>query len=283
MTPSIYDGTPGLIDTLGLHLVAGRQFQPDDYVVGMGHTPAVAIITRALARRLYPGQSALGKDMYLGPSVIRVVGIVDTLLRPSLREPGTEGDSMLWPQLPDISGVTYLLRSAPGDRRRVLEAARGALLKVSSSRLIDPKQMQTYAQIRHDYFQRDTTMIGLLVASASGLLFVTALGIAGLANFWVQQRWRSIGIRRAIGATRGDILRYFQGENFLIVGAGIVLGGVLAVLLNLLLMAHYELPRLPLWYLPIGAAVLWALGQLSVLSPARRAARIPPVAAMRSA
>jgi putative ABC transport system permease protein len=99
----------------------------------------------------------------------------------------------------------------------------------------------------------------------------------------VQQRWRSIGIRRAIGATRGDILRYFQGENFLIVGAGIVLGGVLAVLLNLLLMAHYELPRLPLWYLPIGAAVLWALGQLSVLSPARRAARIPPVAAMRSA
>jgi putative ABC transport system permease protein len=189
---------------------------------------------------------------------------------------------MLWPQLPDLSGVTYLLRSAPGDRQRVLKAAEAALLKVSSSRLIDPKQVQTYTQIRHDYFQRDTTMIGLLVASASGLLFVTALGIAGLANFWVQQRWRSIGIRRAIGATRGDILRYFQGENFLIVGAGIVLGGALAVLLNLLLMAHYELPRLPLWYLPIGAAVLWALGQLSVLSPARRAARVPPVAAMRS-
>ena len=194
MTPSIYDGTPGLIDTLGLHLVAGRRFQPDDYVVGMGHTPAVAIISSALARRLYPNQSALGKDMYLGHSVIRVVGIVETLLRPSLRDPGTEGDSMLWPQLPDLSGVTYLLRSAPGDRRRVLEAAEAALLKVSASRLIDPRRVQTYSQIRHDYFQRDTTMIGLLVASASGLLFVTALGIAGLANFWVQQRWRSIGI-----------------------------------------------------------------------------------------
>ncbi len=282
VAPSVYDGTPGLTETLGLRLVAGRDFQSDDYVVGMEHKPAVTIITRALARHLYPGQAALGKNMYLGDSVIRVVGIVDTLLRPSLREPGMEGDSMLWPQLPNLSGVTYLLRSAPGDRQRVLKAAETALLKVSASRLIDPKQVQTYTQIRHDYFQRDTTMIGLLVASALGLLFVTALGIAGLANFWVQQRWRSIGIRRAIGATRGDILRYFQGENFLIVGAGIVLGGVLAVLLNLLLMAHYELPRLPLWYLPIGASVLWALGQLSVLSPARRAARVPPVAAMRS-
>jgi len=125
-------------------------------------------------------------------------------------------------------------------------------------------------------------MIGLLIASALGLLFVTALGIAGLANFWVQQRTRSIGIRRAIGATRSDILRYFQTENFLIVTGGIVLGGVLAVALNLLLMTHYELPRLPLWYLPIGALALWSLGQLAVLSPALRAARVPPVVATRS-
>ncbi|MDE2315287.1 MAG: FtsX-like permease family protein, partial [Xanthomonadaceae bacterium] len=130
--------------------------------------------------------------------------------------------------------------------------------------------------------ERDTTMIGLLIASALGLLFVTALGIAGLANFWVQQRARSIGIRRAIGATRGDILRYFQTENFLIVGAGIVLGAALALALNLMLMTHYELPRLPLWYLPIGAAVLWMVGQLAVLSPALRAARVPPVVATRS-
>jgi putative ABC transport system permease protein len=174
------------------------------------------------------------------------------------------------------------LRSAPGDRQRVLKAAEAALLKASPNRIIDPKQMQAYSQIRADYFQRDTTMIGLLIASALGLLFVTALGIAGLANFWVQQRTRSIGIRRAIGATRSDILRYFQTENFLIVTAGVVLGVLLAIGLNLLLMTHYELPRLPLWYLPVGALVLWVLGQLAVLSPALRAAAVPPVVATRS-
>ncbi|MFS6655354.1 ABC transporter permease, partial [Staphylococcus aureus] len=98
----------------------------------------------------------------------------------------------------------------------------------------------------------------------------------------VQQRTRSIGIRRAIGATRSDILRYFQTENFLIVAAGVVLGTLLAIGLNLLLMTHYEVARLPLWYLPVGALVLWALGQLSVLSPALRAANVSPVVATRS-
>jgi putative ABC transport system permease protein len=142
--------------------------------------------------------------------------------------------------------------------------------------------MQTYSQIRAKFFQRDTTMISLLIASALGLLFVTALGITGLANFWVQQRTRSIGIRRAIGATRSDILRYFQTENFLIVTFGVVLGVLLAVGLNLLLMKHYELPRLPLWYLPVGAVVLWVLGQLAVLSPALRASNVPPMVATRS-
>jgi putative ABC transport system permease protein len=125
-------------------------------------------------------------------------------------------------------------------------------------------------------------MISLLVASALGLLFVTALGIAGLASFWVQQRTRSIGIRRAIGATRGDTLRYFQTENFLIVSFGVLPGVFLAIGLNLLLMEHYELPRLPLWYLPVGVLALWILGQLAVLSPALRAASVPPVVATRS-
>ncbi len=278
--PAVYDGTPGLIHTLGLRLVAGRDFGPDDYVTK--GKPAVAIITRALAQHLYPGQSALGQSVYDGDEFIRVVGIVDQLLRPNLRAPGADYDSMIWPQQPDGSGVTYVLRSAPQDRQRVLAAAAATLVKVNPNRIIDPEKMQTYSQIRAQFFQRDSTMIGLLLASALGLLFVTSLGITGLANFWVQQRTRSIGIRRAIGATRSDILRYFQTENFLIVSGGIVIGLLLAVLLNLILMQHYELPKLPLYYLPISAAALWLLGQLAVLGPALRAAAVPPVVATRS-
>lgn len=278
--PSVYDGTPGLVSTLGLHLVEGRDFLPDEYTAH--GKPVVAIITRALAQHLYPGKPALGQSMYDGSRFIRVVGIVDTLLRPELRATGVDNDSMILPQAPDGAGALYVLRSAPRDRQRVLVAATAALWKANPDRIINSARVRTYSAIRTAYFQRDITMIGLLIASVLGLLFVTALGIAGLANFWVQQRTRSIGIRRAIGATRGEILRYFQVENFVIVGTGIVLGTVLAIVLNLVLMTHYELPRLPPEYLPAGALVLWMLGQLSVLSPALSASRVPPVVATRS-
>ena len=278
--PAVYDGTPGLIKTLGLRLVEGRDFRPEEYV--SEGKPAVAVITRALAQHLYPGKQALGESMYDGNNYVLIVGIVDRLLRPNLRAPGVDGDSMISPRRPSDLSVLYVMRSAPQDRARVLQAASAALLKLNPNRLINPTRMQTYEEIRAEYFQRDTTMIGLLLASGLGLLFVTALGITGLANFWVQQRTRSIGIRRAIGATRGDIVGYFLTENFLIVSVGIVLGMLLAFLLNGVLMQHYELPRLPLYYLPIGALVLWGLGQLSVLGPALRAAAVPPVVATRS-
>ncbi|NII12303.1 FtsX-like permease family protein [Oleiagrimonas sp. C23AA] len=280
VTPSIYDGTPGLIATLGLRLVAGRDFQQDEYV--SARKPAVAVITRALARHLYPGKQALGQSMYDGDSYVRIVGIVDHLLRPRLRSPRVDNYSMIWPQRPDGSSVLYVMRSSPQDRQLVMKAAAAALMKINPNRLLKTHGMQTYTQIRASYFQRDTSMIGLLLASALGLLFVSALGVSGLANFWVQQRTRSIGIRRTLGARRGDILRYFQAENFLIVSAGIVLGVLLAMLLNLLLMKHYELARLPLYYLPLGALMLYALGQLAVLGPARRAAAVAPVVATRS-
>ncbi|MGH8232573.1 MAG: ABC transporter permease [Rhodanobacteraceae bacterium] len=279
--PSVYDGSPGLIATLGLHLVAGRDFKPDEYVLGQKN-PSVAIISSALAQHLWPGQNALGKELYVGHHIIRVVGIVGTLLAPNLHGAGRNYDTMIWPQLAESTGVFYVMRSAPRDRARILKDAKAALLKLGPGRFINPKYVETYTQIRAQYFQRDTTMIGLLIASALGLLFVTAIGITGLANFWVQRRTRSIGIRRAIGATRADILRYFQAENFLIVTFGVVIGVLLAIGLNLLLMKHYELPRLPLWYLPVGAVVLWLLGQLSVLAPALRASNVPPVVATRS-
>jgi hypothetical protein len=113
-------------------------------------------------------------------------------------------------------------------------------------------------------------MIGLLIAVSVLLLAVTALGIVGLASL-VQQRTKQIGIRRALGATRGQILRYFQTENFLLATLGIVLGMLLAFGINQWLMGSYELPRLPWYYLPVGAAALWGLGQSPCSAgPARR-------------
>jgi putative ABC transport system permease protein len=281
MQPAVLGGSPGELRTLGLRLVEGRDFHPDEYV-SEGVVP-VAIISRALAADMYAGKDALGQTLITGGrKPIRIIGIVDTLVRPRLNTFGSDQHTMLWPMLPGDASVTYLLRSAPQDSVRVLKQATATLMQLNPDRIIDPDSMRTYTQMRDAYFQRDRTMISLLIASGFGLLFVTALGIAGLANFWVQQRRRTIGIRRAVGATRGDILRYFQTENFIIVSFGIGLGMLLAFVLNLALMRFYELPRLPLYYLPISALALWLLGQLAVLGPALRAAAVPPVVATRS-
>lgn len=284
---SLFNGTPGEVATLGLDLLAGRDFRPDEYVPldsahgfdGLDHVPA-AIVTRSLAERLFPGQDPLGKSIWPGKGAVRIVGVVSHLLRPSVGTGNDNDYSVLLPMLPDTASITYVLRTAPRNRAHVLKQAKAALYRVDGNRVL--RNAMTFTRLRAHYFRRQRSMIGLLVASALGLLLVAALGITGLANFWVQQRTRSIGIRRALGARRRDILRYFQTENFLIVTGGIVLGVILAIGLNLLLMTHYQQPHLPLWYLAVGAVTLWILGQIAVFAPALRASRVPPVVATRS-
>jgi len=98
----------------------------------------------------------------------------------------------------------------------------------------------------------------------------------------VAQRRKQIGVRRALGARRIDILRYFITENIVITTGGIFAGVVLAVLLNQVLVSQLELPKLPIVYLAIGMGVLWLLGIAAVYGPAWRAASIPPATATRS-
>jgi putative ABC transport system permease protein len=282
-----------LVQAFGLHLIAGRTLRPDEYVNADVVIKALAdgsdkgfpmptIITQALAARLWPQQSALGKLVWLTPTAsFRVVGMVSTLARANAYNTATAQYSMIIPlRMGADKDQSYLLRTRSEDRQRVLAAARTVLEHVDPGRVIT--HARTYDGIRSDYFKDDHAMAGMLVSVIIAVLLVTGLGIVGLASFWVGQRRKQIGIRRALGATRGDILRYFQTENFLIVTFGIVVGMALAYGLSLLLMQHYELPRLPLFYLPIGAIALWLIGQLAVLGPAMRAANVPPVVATRS-
>ncbi|HEX5340502.1 MAG TPA: FtsX-like permease family protein [Gammaproteobacteria bacterium] len=288
-----YAGGPGVLQTLGLKLVAGRDFRADEYLPDKPDAPVdlpAIIVSKAFAGRLYPEHPdhVVGRILYFGGSGILhghgtpIVGVVAHLHRANFGSHGSNDQSVLMPVEPIKKSVMFALRSKPSDRARVMKEALAVLAKRKPDRQLSADNAQTYAQIRSDYFRRDATMVNLLLAAVLGLLFVTALGIAGLASFWVGQRTRTIGIRRAIGATRGDILRYFLTENFLIVGVGIVLGLVLAIALNLMLMQHYEMPRLPWFYLPVSAIILWSLGQLAVLNPALHAAAVPPATATRS-
>ena len=282
-----------LVQTLGLHLTAGRSLRPDEYVdadvvireLADGSDkgfPMPMLVSQALATRLWPQQNPLGKLVWLTPTAsFRVVGVVATLARANAWNTATAQYSMIIPlHMGADKDQSYLIRTRPEDRQRVLAAAVAALKRADPTRVIT--HTRTYDQIRSDYFKDDHAMAGMLVSVILAVLLITGLGIVGLASFWVAQRRKQIGIRRALGATRTDILRYFQTENFLIVTLGIVLGMLAAVGINLGLMKLFEMPRLPLWYLPAGAVALWLLGQLAVLVPALRASNVPPVVATRS-
>jgi putative ABC transport system permease protein len=283
-----YQGSEGLLETLGVRLVAGRDFTPDEYVserIMRKAEGGAIIITRAVAEHLWPGQDALGRVLYIGARYmlnhpLRVVGIVEQLVRPAEPYgPSNYEDSVLVP-VHESGPVTYVLRVDPERRAQVLAAAVAALERTSRSRFIT--NQETIEEMRAHYYQADRAMAWLLIAVCAALLVITALGIVGLASFWVQQRTRQIGIRRALGATRRQILEYFQAENFLLATLGIALGVVVAYGINQLLMARYELGRLPTQFLVVGAITLWLLGQLAVLGPALRAAAVPPAVATRT-
>lgn len=284
---TLYSGTAGELDTLGIKLLDGHDFASTDYVpmhvnenyAGLNDVDAL-IVSRSVAEHYFPGRHAVGHRIRVDDRDRRIIGVFDHLALPSPGRTRGPDYAVFAPMQPDGGAVIYVLHCRPRDCDAVGRRASDALLAASHDRLLQPPQH--FTELRAGFFRRDETMTGLLLVAALGLLFVTALGIGGLANFWVQQRTRTIGIRRAVGATRGEILRYFQTENFLIVGCGIVLGMVLAYALNLLLMQRYELPHLPLYYLPLGALTLLALGQIAVLAPARRASRVAPVVATRS-
>ncbi|HET7664137.1 MAG TPA: FtsX-like permease family protein [Rhodanobacteraceae bacterium] len=279
---SAFKGGPGVIETMGLKLLHGKDFSRADYVHGKHGQVAAAIISRALAERLFHTSDAVGRLIYthaLNP--IRVVGVVAHLMitSPGLGAADNEY-AMLWPAELGGDSVTFALRTAPAERTQVLKRAVALLSERNPHRIFH--NAETFTQSRAKYFRRYSSMIDLLLATGFGLLLVTAAGMAGLTSFWVQQRTRSIGIRRALGATRVDILRYTHVENFLIVTVGILFGCALAYGLNLQLMKYYALQTLPPAYLGIGAVALWLMGQLAVLAPSLRAGAVPPAVATRS-
>lgn len=283
---SYYFGDEQALDTLGVKLIAGRNFNASEIVDRDGSTapPATAIIiTRALAQRLFPRGDALGRSIYTetkDPSPI--IGIIDRLQGPFVAATGfmstfTE-NSVLAPFRPLSESSTYVVRTKPGSLNGVMKAAQSKLEGINGTRIISARSM---GEVRARAYRSNRGLTLLLGAVAFILVAVTAFGMAGLTSYWVAQRRRQIGIRRALGATRLAILRLFQKENFLIALSGVLVGILLAVALNIWLIGRFEMVRLDPAYVIGNGMVMLLLGQVAILWPAMRAAQVPPALAIR--
>ena len=281
---------PDSLKALGVKIIEGRDFTPDDVRIidpEKGQLEADSVIlTKQMAKRLWPdATSYVGRPVSLGSGAdakpMRVVGIIDTLMTPFAQSSENAYSSFVLPVRQLVSQASYVVRVQPGQRARVMRAAEEALGKVRDDRVLIRNVSADEA--RAERYQAEKSVAGMLVAVTIGLLLVTGSGIVGLASLWVTQRRKQIGVRRALGATRFDILRYFLLENAMISTIGVVIGVALALALNQLLVSTLELPRLPLAYLGYGMLTLWGLGILAVYGPAARASSVPPAIATRSA
>ena len=273
------------LNALGLRLVAGRNFRPEEVLIAHGikdnyKSWGSVIVTRELARRLDSGRDVLGRTAWLGKITATIIGVVDQLAPGQVAAgSATAGNALLAPLLWADSDIFYIVRTKPGQVAAAMAAARDRLYKISRQRTI--ASVQTFADARQDFY-RGARGVALLMGSICTILLgVTAFGIIGLTSYWVSQRRRQIGIRRALGATAVSILRYFQMENMLIAGAGSVLGVVLGLAANLWMLQSIAFARLPVAYLIVGTIVVLVLGQVAVLWPASRAAAVPPAIAAR--
>lgn len=289
---NVYIGD-NLVNALQLRLVAGRNFTPEEEGVrldtGMGfHRAGPAIVTRTLADRLYPDGAALGQLIRYqdSPGGARtIVGIVQHLMRNDLGHANLLDDSILFPGVANHwSRPLFAVRLTTSHADGACTSLLTMLKRDLGADMLPgfPPQCDTYSTVRDGMLAPSRAAVWLLSGVTLIVLIVTLTGIMGMTGYWVQQRTRSIGVRRALGAQRSDVLRELLAENLIVVGVGVVIGLLAAYGINLWLMQHYELLRLPVLYLPVGAALLLALGQLAVLAPARRASNISPIVATRA-
>lgn len=284
---AMYMGDEHVIEAFGLELVEGRRFSPNevmDFSQESGVTARSVIVTKALAQALYPDGSAVGKTIYgIGNdnSVVTIVGVVERMQKPWPSATDVEFSTIVPLRDVDGSSARYLVRTEPGQRDAVMKAVEAKLVEANPNRIV--RDARTIESVRVNAYRNDRAMMTILISVMAALLLVTGAGIVGLASFWVTRRIKQIGTRRALGARRFNIRSYFQTENGLMVAMGIVLGALMTYGFNIWLMENYNAERLPWFYLPIGALAVFALGQVAVLGPARRAAQVSPAIATRTA
>lgn len=264
--------------TMGIQLIEGRLFSESD---GATSQP-VLIINETLARIYYPGQSPIGKRMRPGfdDPWRTIIGVVSDVKNAGLDKPA--GTELYFPMTQTDGNFrsAYLVARTQGDPAQMVSALRGAIRELDPglpvSGVMPMTEVVAKAQARPRFL---TLLIALFSAVALGL---AALGIYSVMAYSVAQRTNEFGIRMAMGALQGDVLRLVLRQGLILGSAGVGIGAAGALILNRLLRGSlYGVGDFdPIPFLAMSALLL-AVTALACLSPALRATRVDPVIALR--
>jgi putative ABC transport system permease protein len=269
--------------TLGVPLLQGRDFTPQDDT----HSPPVAIVSEEFVRQFFPGENPIGKRIKPSGSVAadkppmrEIVGVVRDMHLISLSDKPKPQIYVPHPQFA-VQNVSLVVRSQIG-LESLMQTLRGTVNELDKDvPLFRPRTLSEYASQSVSQPRFNAMLVGLFALIA---LLLAAAGIFGLTSYTVTQRTQEIGIRLALGAQRGDVLRLILGQGMRLLAVGIVCGFVgvfgLGHLLQSLLfgIGAHDVTTI------IGvSAVLALVALLACWIPARRATRVDPVIALRAA
>ncbi len=286
-------------DTVSLVGMAANMFQmaPRDVQAGRVFTPEedaramhVAVIGSSLADALFPLGNAVGQTFLCDGAEYTVVGVFAKAKGGFFGENGMDTQIIIplktaESRYPQVDRYMIVVRAKPGMRKQAYDETEAVLRKI---RRVKPGVENDFSISTPDQiiqqFDRITGLIGLVAIAISGLgLLVGGIGVMNIMLVSVTERTREIGVRKAVGARRRDIVGQFLVEAMALTGTGGVLGLITAVLITMLVGALVpSLPsKVPGWALLTGFSVSVAVGLFFGVWPAVKAARLDPVEALR--
>jgi predicted permease len=270
--------TPAYFQVLGIRILQGRAFLESDRDPNRN----VVIISNSLARRMFPGENPLGRQIRPGRTGpwLAVIGVAADVKNNGLADPpGPEYYYLRKPRAEDLPRTASVIVRSQAPPSIVAARLRSEIAGLNPAL---PVKTETLLE-RVDYMaQRPRFNTLLLTIFASVGVLMAALGLYGVISFLVVQRTREIGVRMALGATPASILRHVMYQAFAptLLGAVLGLAGALASARLLASLLFRVSPADP-WMLALPSIVFFSIAALAASIPARRAARIDPMEALR--
>jgi putative ABC transport system permease protein len=285
-TISLIGVSPNMFELSPRDIQSGRAFTPEEDSRAMH----VAVIGASLAEALFPDGHPEGQTFQVDGAEFTIVGVFAKAKGGFFGENGLDSQIVI-PlrtaeiRYPQVDRFMIVVKARPGMRKQAYDETEAAMRRIRHLKAGTENDfsLSTPDQIIQQ-FDRITGLIGLIAIAISGLgLLVGGIGVMNIMLVSVTERTREIGVRKAVGARRGDIVRQFLVEAMALTGAGGVLGIVIAVLITLLI--GKLVPSLPSdvpgWALVTGFSVSVAVGLFFGVWPAVKAARLDPVEALR--